>query len=84
MLLDMLAVMARKDYTDRRRRQAEGIAKAKTQGLYRGRKVDDARHATILALLDGGKSWTQVQQLTGASRSTILRAVDGRKNQAEA
>lgn len=84
MLLDMLAVMARKDYTDRRRRQAEGITKAKTQGLYKGRKVDDARHANILALLDGGKSWSQVQQLTGASRSTISRAVQARKEKAAA
>ena len=75
MLLDMLAVMARKDYTDRRRRQAEGIAKAQTQGLYRGRQVDEARHANILALLDAGKTWSQVQALTGTSRSTILRAV---------
>lgn len=36
MLLDMLAAIARKDYTDRRRRQAEGIAKAKTEGPTRG------------------------------------------------
>ncbi len=75
MLLDMLAVMARKDYTDRRRRQAEGIAKAQTQRLYKGRQVDEARHANILALLDAGKTWGQVQELTKASRSTILRAV---------
>ncbi len=81
MLLDMLAVMARKDYTDRRRRQAEGIEKAKAQGLYRGRQADAKRHATILALLDGGKSWSQVQKLTDASRSTILRAVNARKQE---
>ena len=82
MLLDMLAVMARKDYTDRRRRQAEGIAKAQTQGLYRGRQVDESRHANILALLDAGKTWGQVQELTKASRSTILRAVKLRESQA--
>jgi DNA invertase Pin-like site-specific DNA recombinase len=29
MLLDMLAAVARKDYEDRRRRQAQGIEKAK-------------------------------------------------------
>ncbi|MFG6458113.1 recombinase family protein [Roseateles sp. BYS96W] len=75
MLLDMLAVMARKGYTDRRRRQAEDIAKARTQGLYRGRQVDQKRHENILALLDAGRTWGQVQELTGASRSTILRAV---------
>lgn len=79
MLLDMLAVFARKDYTDRRRRQAEGIQKAKTQGLYRGRRADAGRHANILALIDAGKTWSQVQEMTKASRSTILRAVAARK-----
>ena len=34
MLLDMLAAVARKDYEDRRRRQAEGQAKAKAEGRY--------------------------------------------------
>ncbi len=32
MLLDMLAAIARKDYEDRRRRQSEGISKAKAEG----------------------------------------------------
>lgn len=79
MLLDMLAAVARKDYTDRRRRQAQGIEKAKTAGLYRGRQADEKRHATILELLDEGKSWSKVAEITGASRSTIKRAVDARK-----
>lgn len=84
MLLDMLAVMARKDYTDRRRRQAEGIDKARTRGLYRGRQVDAKKHANILALLDAGKTWSEVCSITGASRSTVLRAVKAREAQAEA
>ncbi|MBX8828397.1 recombinase family protein, partial [Ochrobactrum sp. SFR4] len=37
MMLDMIAAIARKDYDDRRRRQRQGIAKAKEQGLYKGR-----------------------------------------------
>jgi DNA invertase Pin-like site-specific DNA recombinase len=37
MLLDMLAAFARKDYDDRRRRQAQGQAKSKAEGRYRGR-----------------------------------------------
>ena len=37
MMLDVLAAVARKDYDDRRRRQAEGIVKAKADGAYRGR-----------------------------------------------
>ena len=32
MLLDVLAAVARKDYDDRRRRQAQGIAKMKAEG----------------------------------------------------
>jgi DNA invertase Pin-like site-specific DNA recombinase len=37
MLLDMLAAVARKDYDDRSRRQAQGQAKAKAAGLYKTR-----------------------------------------------
>lgn len=40
MLLDMLTAIAREDYTDHRRRQAEGIAKAKTEGACMGRRED--------------------------------------------
>lgn len=79
MLLDMLAAVARKDYTDRRRRQAQGIEKAKTAGLYKGRKADTDRHAAIAGMLDKGMSWSQVQAATGASRSTIKRVLDARK-----
>lgn len=84
MLLDMLAAVARKDYTDRRRRQSQGIEKAKNAGLYRGRPADEQRHANILELLDKGLSWSKVAQMTGASRSTIKRAVDARKATADA
>ncbi len=40
LMLDMLAAIARKDYEDRRRRQKEGIIKAKSEGRYRGRPRD--------------------------------------------
>lgn len=79
MLLDMLAAVARKDYTDRRRRQAQGIAKAKQDGLYKGRRADLDRHKVIADLLDKGLSWTKVCELTGASRSTLKRVSDSRK-----
>lgn len=79
MLLDVLAVVARKDYTDRRRRQSQGIAKAKQEGRYRGRQIDSERHAAIGELLDKGLSWSQVCAATKASRSTVLRVVNARK-----
>lgn len=79
MLLDMLAAVARKDYTDRRRRQVQGIERAKQEGLYKGRRVDFQRHAAIAEMLDRGMSWSKVCEATGASRSTIKRVVDALK-----
>lgn len=75
MMMDMLAAIARKDYEDRRRRQAQGQAKAKAEGRYTGRREDAARNAGILTMLNNGSSWSQVQATTRCSRSTIARLV---------
>lgn len=73
MLLDMLAAIARKDYEDRRRRQAQGIAKAKGEGKYAGRPEDRERNAAIIAMLGSGQSWNTIVKATGCSRSTLAR-----------
>ena len=73
MMLDMLAAVARKDFDDRRRRQAEGQAKAKAEGRYKGRPEDTARNASIADMLARGMSWSQVQAATGCSRATIAK-----------
>ena len=73
MLLDMLAAIARKDYTDRRRRQAEGIVKAKAEGAYKGRREDSERNAAIVSMLAKGMKWSEIQRATGCSRSTLSR-----------
>lgn len=73
MLLDMLAAIARKDYTDRRRRQAQGIEKAKVEGRYMGRKENVSRNTAILNMLTRGDKWSEIQAATGCSRSTISR-----------
>ncbi|KST57502.1 resolvase [Methylobacterium sp. GXS13] len=73
MMMDVLAAVARKDYEDRRRRQAEGQAKAKANGRYRGRPEDTKRNATIAAMLGKGLSWSQVQSATGCSRATVAK-----------
>jgi len=73
MLLDILAVVSRKDYEDRRRRQAQGIATAKAAGKFRGRPVDERLHREIAELLTKQVSWSSIVSITGASRSTILR-----------
>lgn len=73
MMLDMIAAIARKDYDDRRRRQTEGIKKAKAEGRYRGRKEDAERNAAIMKMLERGQSWSSIVKATGASRSTLSR-----------
>ena len=73
MMLDVLAAVARKDYVDRRRRQAEGQAKAKAEGKYRGRPEDTDRNKGIAAMLRAGESWSAIQAATGCSRATIAK-----------
>lgn len=73
MMLDVLAAVARKDYEDRRRRQAEGVAKAKAEGVYKGRPEDTERNAGIAAMLAKGVSWSQIQAATGCSRATVAK-----------
>ena len=73
MMLDMLAAIARKDSVDRRRRQAEGIAKAKAEGRMKGRPEDEERNARLLKLLASGVSWKTITETTGASSSTLAR-----------
>jgi DNA invertase Pin-like site-specific DNA recombinase len=73
MMLDVLAAVARKDYEDRRRRQTEGIAKAKEEGLYRGRPEDVDRNNGIAAMLRSGESWSAIERAFGCSRATIAK-----------
>ncbi len=73
MMLDMLAAIARKDYEDRRRRQAQGIAKAVAAGRMKGRPEDAKRNATIMALLKAGESWNRIVDQMGCSRATVAK-----------
>jgi DNA invertase Pin-like site-specific DNA recombinase len=73
MMMDMLAAITRKDYTDRRRRQQQGIAKLKAEGGYKGRKEDIQRNEAIMTMLRRGDSWNHVIAATGCSRSTLSR-----------
>lgn len=73
MMLDILAATARKDYTDRRRRQADGVLKAKDEGKYKGRPLNVDLHKKIQSLLDVGKSYSEIQFLLRCSRHTISK-----------
>ena len=73
MMLDMLAAVARKDYEDRRRRQAQGVQRAKLEGKYKGRPIDHDLHSKIEGLLRDKKSYSYIERLLGCSRHTISR-----------
>jgi len=82
-MLDILAAVARKDYEDRRRRVAQGQAKAKAEGRYKGRPEDSAKNARIAHMLMAGLSWSQIQDTLGCSRGTVSK-VAARMRQEEA
>lgn len=74
MMLDMLAAIARKDYQDRRRRQREGIAKAKNEGKYKGRQPDKDLHDKIYQLrVTNQLSIADTAKLAGVSERTVIR-----------
>lgn len=77
MMLDVLAAVARKDYEDRRRRQRQGIERAKEEGKFKGRPRDEALRARIAGLLrarkDDGKAFSirEVAATLGCSATTV-------------
>lgn len=79
MMLDMLAAIARKDYTDRRRRQTQGIEKAKEMGLYKGRQPDLEKHEHIRTLIAQGNSQRKVAKMLGCAVGTVRNAMNAEK-----
>lgn len=74
MMMDMLAAIARKDYQDRRRRQAEGIKMAKEEGKYRGRQPNLELHEKIYQLRVINKlSINDTAKLVNVSPRTVIR-----------
>lgn len=57
-----------------RKRQAEGIAKEKARGVYKGhkKKVDDAK---IINLKQQGRKVSEIATALGVSRMTVYRAL---------
>src|SRR5215207_11340166 len=74
LMLDMLAAIARKDYADRRRRQLQGIERAKAAKRYRGgRPENHGRNGEIASMLKEGKSWSRIITATGCARGTVAK-----------
>lgn len=71
----MLAVFAAFETDVRRERQAEGIAKAKRAGIYKGgiKRIDRAR---VLALKSKGSGPSAIAHEMGISRRQVYRILD--------
>lgn len=62
-----------------RERQREGIEKARTKGIYKGRKPSIDRDA-VHERLDAGQSPTQIARELGVSRPSVYRIANERAN----
>jgi len=76
MLVDMMAAIARKDYEQRRERQAQGIKKAKEEGRYKGRPVDADLHKRVRELLAAGIGIRATARHAGCSTTTVMKIRD--------
>lgn len=72
MMLDMLAAVARKDYEDRRRRQGEGIEKARLSGKYKGRPLNVTLRRNIAALLRDKYSINEIVNILKCANKTVI------------
>ena len=75
--LDMLGVFAEFETNLRRERQMEGIAKAKAEGVYKGRKpsIDAAR---VRALAAEGLGATEIARRLSIGRASVYRMLRGK------
>jgi DNA invertase Pin-like site-specific DNA recombinase len=70
--LDMLGVFAEFETNLRRERQLEGIAKAKAEGVYKGRKPSISREK-IVALRNQGLGASEIAKRLGIGRASVYR-----------
>jgi DNA invertase Pin-like site-specific DNA recombinase len=73
--LDMLGVFAEFETNLRRERQAEGIAKAKAEGRYKGRKRT-IEAATIARLKADGLGAAAIARQLGIGRASVYRVLN--------
>ena len=76
MMIEMMAAIARKDYQQRRERQAQGIAKAKSSGAYKGRPIDADLHKRVRELLAANLGIRATARHASCSTTTVLKIRD--------
>jgi DNA invertase Pin-like site-specific DNA recombinase len=76
MMIEMMAAIARKDYQQRRERQAQGVAKARSAGVYKGRPIDGDLHKRVRELLTTKLGIRATARHAGCSTTTVLKIRD--------
>jgi DNA invertase Pin-like site-specific DNA recombinase len=71
MLLKLALQLARDDYENRRERQKAGIAQAKGEGRYKGRRASKTMHEKILLLRSEGLSLSKTAKAVGCCLKTV-------------
>lgn len=80
LMLNMLGAVAEFERAIMLERQREGIAKAKADGKYRGRKpTAEAKLEAVRGLVNGGLSATEAAKRAGVSRATAYRALEAKR-----
>jgi DNA invertase Pin-like site-specific DNA recombinase len=74
--LDMLGVFSEFETTLRKERQLEGIAKAKSEGVYKGRKQTIDVEA-VKALKAEGLGGSEIAKRLGIGRASVYRVLEG-------
>lgn len=72
-MLNLAAAMAHDEYETRKKRQAQGIKKAKENNVYLGRKPDKKKWSIISSMLKDGKSWSNIIEDADCSRATVAK-----------
>ena len=75
MFIDFLSVISSFENELRKERQADGIVKAKANGIYKGRKPSIDR-GKVKLLSEGGMGASSIAKELGCDRPTVYRCLN--------
>ena len=82
LLQDVILYIARKEYGERRRRQMEGIERAKSKGNYKGKQANLEKHRRVLELRrTTNMTLKEIAEQVGLSTSMVPKIIAKYKTQ---
>lgn len=82
LLQDVILYIARKEYGERRRRQIEGIERAKSKGNYKGKQANLEKHRRVLELRrTTNMTLKEIAEQVGLSTSMVPKIIAKYKTQ---